>query len=385
MTDEGSPRVIWATVAKKRRVSHEPIITENRFSPLSSDRMVVDEVSADASGSSSANISRNGNADNDQLAEIKPPPIVVSGVTNYEQMIRSLNSIIGENLYSCKTQADGDVRILTNTIAHYRSLEEFLNKMKLEYHTYQVKSERTFDVVLHNLHRSYDQGDLKEILNAKGHKVKSMSLMQRSVFDRHLQTRVFVDMDKFLIHLEPAPNNKEIYTITKIDHSCVVFEPRNQKKDPVGPQCRRCWKRGHTKNFCRKEIVCGICTGDHWTDQCQQPKTVLPVCINCNQNHTANYKGCIDYQAKLRRRERMNEHRVQQQRQREPFNIQDHNFQPLHNEEVRRGAPSGQLYSEITKGDSFLSKIESMMEKQIDMMNKLMTMMVQMMSFMQSK
>jgi len=49
------------------------------------------------------------------------------------------------------------------------------------------------------------------------------------------------------------------------------------------PQCTRCQKYGQTK-----------CTAAHQTSKCpRKVKDGKVKCVNCNENHPANYRGCI--------------------------------------------------------------------------------------------
>lgn len=377
----------WVVVgAKRKRIEVVTVPIHNQFDPIDVDD---DDRADEVNNCNNTAIGSIDDTENNE--QFRPPPLVVSGVQNYDKMINALISITGEGQISCSAQTDGDIRIAPKTIQAFKALESFFESKKLDFHTYQIKNERTFDVVLHNLHRSYDQDALKEILQARGHRVKSMSVMKRNVFDYHLQQKVLVDMDKFLIHLYPAQNNVSIYDIRTIDHSVVKFEPRIKKKDPVGPQCTRCWKRGHSKNFCRRPVVCGICAQEHWTKDCKQAKTTTPTCINCNQNHTANYKGCIDYQAKLKRKERMFNHRQQQEvQQQQPFVYRESEFAKLpgqQNINYKQPINHNLPYSHVTSqnNNTITSQLELLIKKQMEQTDRLMTMMASIIQLLQNQ
>lgn len=378
----------WFITTKKRKFEGAPPITvSNRYGPL--DSMELDDpliVAGTKPIESNAGAKFNsGDKRDNGSAEHKPPPLIISGVTNYDKMLTVLNRVAGEQNFHCKTQNDGDMRILPKTVEAYKELEKYLETTGVDFHTYQIKSERTFDVVLHGLHRSYDKVELTEILTARGYNVKKVSLMQRSVYDRDLQTRVFVDTDKFLIHLFPNEKNKTIYDVTSIDQCIVHIEPRHvQSRDIVGPQCTRCWRRGHTKNFCKRSVTCGICTEDHWTSDCKQPKTTIPRCANCGANHTANWKGCIDYQAKLRRRKQMMGERSHQREQtNNNYSHNDADFVPLKNSQYTAPQPSsGPSYLEVTNDGH---KLEQLIRKQMEQTDRLITMMSSILQLLQKQ
>ena len=60
------------------------------------------------------------------------------------------------------------------------------------------------------------------------------------------------------------------------------------------PQCTRCEKYGHTKNYYRHTPRCVKRTAAHQTSECpRNVKDDKVKCVNCNENHPANYRGCI--------------------------------------------------------------------------------------------
>lgn len=65
-------------------------------------------------------------------------------------------------------------------------------------------------------------------------------------------------------------------------------------------QCYRYQRFGHIQKHCNLSPRCIKCTGNHLTRECQLVKTNTSKskCVNCNNEHTANFKNCrvlIDY------------------------------------------------------------------------------------------
>lgn len=95
----------------------------------------------------------------------------------------------------------------------------------------------------------------------------------------------------FYIDLETKDNNKDIYNIKQVMHSIVEFEAPHVKR--IIPQCSRCQKYNHTKNFCNKQPCCVKCAEPHYTKECPRKTRDSNVkCANCGENHPANYRGC---------------------------------------------------------------------------------------------
>ncbi|GBP86542.1 RNA-directed DNA polymerase from mobile element jockey [Eumeta japonica] len=62
-----------------------------------------------------------------------------------------------------------------------------------------------------------------------------------------------------------------------------------------GPgQCHRCQRYGHASANCHAQPRCVKCLIPHWNREYPFTKESgeKPACVNCNQSHTANYKGC---------------------------------------------------------------------------------------------
>lgn len=71
------------------------------------------------------------------------------------------------------------------------------------------------------------------------------------------------------------------------------IEPPRKKNEVV--QCTRCQRYGHTKTYCRRQHRCVKCGQEHNTKQCTKTKDTPAICVLCEGNHTANYKGCPVY------------------------------------------------------------------------------------------
>lgn len=50
---------------------------------------------------------------------------------------------------------------------------------------------------------------------------------------------------------------------------------------------------GFTPKFCAKEPRCVKCAGRHITSDCQQTEDQKSKCVNCGEEHHANYRGCL--------------------------------------------------------------------------------------------
>lgn len=215
----------------------------------------------------------------------KPPPIFVYGVLNYKKMIDNLSNVTDEETYQCKILQNDTVKINAQNPDTYRKLIRHLNSEKIIHHTYQMKQDRAYRVVIRNLHYSIPIDEIKEELQQKGHPVRNVFNIRHRV-NKHPLSMFYVD-------LEPKDNNKEIYNLQYLNNMKINVEPPNRKNTII--QCTRCQLYGHSKTYCTRPHKCVKCGGSHMTIECQKPKETPPKCALCSGEHTANYKGCAIY------------------------------------------------------------------------------------------
>ena len=82
-----------------------------------------------------------------------PPPIFIDDVIDIQTMIKSIERDISKEDYKLKINND-HVKILSTNPDAYRKLTKLLKTLNANFHTYQLKQERPFRVVLRNIHHS---------------------------------------------------------------------------------------------------------------------------------------------------------------------------------------------------------------------------------------
>ena len=182
-----------------------------------------------------------------------------------------------------KTLSNYPVRVQPTESAVYTAIIKALMEKNTEFHTYKPWQDRSFRVVLKILHPSTEVTN-KQALKEEGHEATNIwNVRQRS--SNHPLPMHFID-------LKPNKNNKDIYRINTLLNSIVNFEAPHLKREI--PQCMRCQKYGHTKNYCRNSPRCVKCAEHHLTSDCpRQTQDGNVTCVNCNQPHLANYRGCM--------------------------------------------------------------------------------------------
>lgn len=325
---------------------------------------------------------QNNNDDNDENAEPKPPPIFIPDVADIKTMVNNFLKVIKTDEFSYKSLRDGQIRLMLKTSNAYRVIVKYLDEKKINFHTYQMKQERAYRVVVKNLHFSTPIELIKREIEKLGHKVRNVS---------NIRSRVTgVPLSIFFVDLEPNTNNKNIYNERYLFNAVVKIEPPLKNNDIV--QCYRCQQFGHTKTYCRKLFKCVKCSLNHPTADCKKELNTPPRCSNCLQEHTASYKGCEIYRKLLQkrnliRRQNNTSHNANQEPE---FNINGQNF-PSMNKNNDAGVNNNRgnynsnqnLYSQTVRNGNYqqeapsssLRRIEVLLEKQIETTTTLLNMM----------
>jgi hypothetical protein len=153
-------------------------------------------------------------------------------------MIKSIEKDINTEDYQLQTK-NNQVKILQTNPNSCTKLTKLLKTLNAKFHTYKLKQERPFQVVLRNIHHSANLDELKYELQNLGPEVTNISNI------RHRITKIPLSL--FCVDLKQKPNNKEIYNIYLLMNSVIKFEPSFTKKERV--QCKRCQRYGTRKNI----------------------------------------------------------------------------------------------------------------------------------------
>lgn len=248
-----------------------PAKIQNRYAPLS------DTMNEKEPTTSKTNV---------QQRIPKPPPIFIYGVKNFKEMQNNFSEVIEDETYYSQALPNDTVKISTQTVETYRKLVRHLKEENIIHHTYQIREERAYRVVIRHLHHSIPIEDIKAELEKEGHKVRNIMNVKHRVTKEPLSL--------FFVDLEPQKNNKEIFDQLYLCNTKITVEAPNKNNNII--QCTRCQAYSHSKTYCTKPYNCVKCGEQHDTRTCKKPRNVPAKCVLCNQDHPANYKGCTVYQ-----------------------------------------------------------------------------------------
>lgn len=220
-------------------------------------------------------------AEPQEKGKIKIPPIFLHDVNNYQVIIDDIVNVISEEF---TTQSKNNaLKINLTNIEDFRKLTKFYDNKKLKYHTFRDPSNTFLSVVIKNVPISLTENEIMELLQDKYPVKKIVRLLSK---DKKPLPICVVD-------LENTEESKSIFNLNRLMHSVVMVEPR--RKSHEIPQCTRCQRYGHTKNYCKLTPRCVKCNNNHHYSECTKRSDDPPICVNCGENHAANYRGCSYY------------------------------------------------------------------------------------------
>lgn len=267
--DQLSPPV--NEVQKRYLWDQESILRQNKFHLLSHlDRQVSGENPTNSQTTPTV------------TSTVKIPPIFLHDAQNYQEVITDIKKIVKESFTT--TYKVNNLRINLTNAEDYRNLTKYYNEHKLKFYTYQNPESRPLSVVIKNVPLSLTNEDIEEELKLKKLPVQKITRLLNK--EKHPLPIVVVD-------LTPEEDAKEILNLNRLAYAVVTVEQRRKTQNI--PQCYRCQRYGHTKNYCQLEYRCVKCLGNHFYKDCPKNPNTPPTCVNCGEHHSANFRGCKSY------------------------------------------------------------------------------------------
>ena len=326
----------WQAVGKKRKRNphsipteiHIPTTINNRYDPLTEN--TPEENTIDKNNC-------NPTISTTPQSNPRPPPIYIYGVTNYRAMLNNLQEVIEAERFHTKTLSNNTVKVNTHSIEGYRQLIRHLNNENIVHHTYQLKQDRAYRIVIRDLHHSIPIEDIKEELQTYGHTARNIINIRHRVSKEPLPL--------FFVDLEPAANNKEIYKLEYLQNTKIRVEAPRIKNSII--KCTRCQDYGHSKTYCRKPYNCVKCGKSHASQTCTKPKDTPATCALCDGNHPANYKGCTVYRDLKAKR--------YPQRPAERTTTKTNIYNPTPSQQTVSGPPNNPTYAQVTANNTAIN------------------------------
>ena len=224
----------------------------------------------------------NANMDMDEIKIKPPPPIFVRGLLDFAAFRTVLINLVGINNFFVKSTSK-NLKIQSSNSDTYRSIIKYLKESKAEYHTFQAQEDKSFRIVVRNLHPSTPTVDIGIAIQEIGYTVRSVT----NVLHKTTKNKLPI----FFVDLEPAEINQDIFHLNSILNTKIKIEEPYKRREII--QCINCQEYGHSKTYCAYPSRCVRCNSNHSTSACNKTSDLPPVCVLCGGAHTANYRGCL--------------------------------------------------------------------------------------------
>ncbi|RVE43703.1 hypothetical protein evm_011657 [Chilo suppressalis] len=214
-----------------------------------------------------------------RIKKQKVPAIFLHRPTDFPAHMTKVLSL-GIKFYFPKFKKD-NAKIMCDTNEDHKLLIKYFDKNDLPYHTFSHPAKAFIKVVLRGLPNNVNIVALKSAFRAASIPVKRVHKM-------HLK-EAGKEKSYILAVLPLKTQATKFFKIKSIFGRQVTIEPPLSKSK----QCHRCQRWGHSQRFCRGEVKCVKCAGDHLSKNCTLDRvTQPPKCVNCGGGHTASFRLC---------------------------------------------------------------------------------------------
>lgn len=223
-----------------------------------------------------------------QTTKPKIPPIYLDNAINHTELITDIKTLItGEFTTFCSAST---LRINLTKEDDYRILTKYFSDNKIKHYTFQNPNGKLLNVVIKNVPLSLTEQEILNELSATVPVIKVTRLL----------TKNKQPLPVCAVDLTDNDNGKKIFSLKSIYYSIVTVELRRKSTDT--PQCHRCQRYGHTKNYCSLDPRCVKCAGNHPHQECNKQPEEAPKCANCGGPHAASYRGCSHHTELIKKR-----------------------------------------------------------------------------------
>lgn len=295
--DEASAETVlkWNLPKKTSNVhsflkQQQALETKNKFDPLNNDnpqQKGADEIASQPSDSQNTpNTQQRGQPPIIKRKD-RAPPIYCS----YASTKSLINLISSANINEFHVRNIGDIEHVINAalITDHENIKKLLQENEIPFYTYSPQTKKKKILVLKGLHSEYDTEEISNELKKLQLCDVTIEKVEKLIFNKNTP-----DKFHYLVHLSPESKTQNLSNIKSLAHQRIRWEPFRKTKVF---QCFKCQRVGHSSANCGLGFRCVKCTDNHEEGKCPRKKETSdpeskPKCVNCNQDHAANYRGC---------------------------------------------------------------------------------------------
>lgn len=232
------------------------------------------------------------NTNDNQTVSKKPayvPPVVLArAVIDHSTLCSKIRQTIG-NDFSVR-YTNKNTKIFAKSKEMAAALKQRLRDDLVHFHTFTPRDERLKNIVM-KAAPNMDVAEISDELKQNGFDVMEVVNLKNGSGYSY----------SYLIKVPKTVNLGVLkQKIKHVGHTIVKWESYAKKSS--WSQCYNCQEFGHGSSNCFKQAVCVKCAGKHHTKDCLMKKGdgSAPKCVNCNNEHPANYSKCPALEAYLK-------------------------------------------------------------------------------------
>lgn len=219
---------------------------------------------------------------------IKPPPIIIhTQLKNPKETYKQIQSWAKKPIYF--TLSNNLRHVHTTDKSDFYAIRQKFDEIKFEYQTHTPKDEIPKKLILKGLGDDYTADEIKDDLKSQLDSVIDVKQLQKTS-----QTGEKTPLNIFMVYF--SYETRLSVAIKVLRYCCLhkikleYFRRNGQRKFT---QCFNCQSFGHESRNCTLKFKCVKCVEHHEPGKCSKKKEDgNAVCVNCNGNHPANYRGC---------------------------------------------------------------------------------------------
>lgn len=226
------------------------------------------------------------------------PPIIMTDV-NVRQLICDLKEKSLSFNYKLVYRGPTCRFYVDNPSIHKELLLALRSNEEVQAYSFTCKEEKTTNLVLRGLTTDYLESEILDELRLRAPCVDKVSKFE-TIRSRQLK----LNYNLFLVRLLPGSGASAVNNIKFLFNTKISWEKPKGNDGPL--QCRRCQQFGHLAKNCANSYKCVKCTGTHDPGACPsvRSETSKAKCVNCGDDHSANFRGCKAFKEFKSKRDR---------------------------------------------------------------------------------
>lgn len=271
----------------------------------------------------------------------KLPPITVDGksVTQLQTIISQISDITHKPMIKITSQGH---KIFAKSVSDFDKIVKYFKDKNIAGYTHPLEPKLKFCIYgLHKVDEEELKAELKR-LNVPPVHVASLPIKERKYEDHYIYVVHY--MKSSGVSLNNLKSIRGIFNISIRWDTYSPFKGKNPDEPRSPTQCSNCQSYQHGTVSCFRPPRCIRCSGKHKSADCPhllvkddlgqvvETKDKIPEdlvkCVNCNQRHTANFRGCQVRQEIMQSRIRSHQYSHRQHVPPPPIHNQQY-FPPL--------------------------------------------------------